>query len=94
MKYFDWDEVKNVKLQSERGVLFEKIKVALESGKRLDTYNHPNQKRYPNQKIMVVEIDNYAYLVPYVREGDKVFLKTIIPSRKATKKFLRKENEL
>lgn len=64
--------------------------MAVEEGRILDTYDHPNQKRYPGQKIMVVEIDNYAYLVPYVRNEEKVFLKTIIPSRKATKKYLRR----
>ena len=91
MKYFDWDEGKNKILIKERGISFEEIKVAVERGGLLDTYNHPNQKRYPGQKIMVVEIDNYAYLVPYVRDEKKVFLKTIIPSRKATKKYLRRE---
>ena len=55
----------------------------------LDTYDHPNQKRYPGQKIMAVEIDNYVYLVPYVLDGERIFFKTIIPSRKATKKYLR-----
>lgn len=90
MKYFDWDEEKNKILKKERGISFEEIKVELEEGRKLDTYDHPNQKRYPGQKIMVVEIDNYAYLVPYVGSEEKVFLKTIIPSRKATKKYLRK----
>lgn len=89
MKYFDWDEEKNWKLQAERGISFEEIKVAIESGKVLDAFDHPNQKRYPNQKIIVVEIDDYVYLVPYVKKDEeKVFLKTIIPSRKATKKYL------
>lgn len=91
MKYFDWDEKKNKILIKSRGISFEEIKVAVESGYLLDSYNHPNQKRYPGQKIMVVEIDNYAYLVPYVRDEEKVFLKTIIPSRKATKKYLRRK---
>lgn len=90
MKYFDWDEVKNALLKKERGISFEEIKVAVESGKVLDTFDHPNQARYPNQKIMVVEIEDYAYLVPYIRNEEKVFLKTIIPSRKATKKYLRR----
>ena len=65
--------------------------MAVESGYLLDSYNHPNQKRYPGQKIMVVEIEDYAYLVPYVRDEEKVFLKTVIPSRKATKKYLRRK---
>lgn len=88
MKYFDWDEEKNRKLQARRGISFEEIKVAIESGKLLDTFNHPNQKGYPNQKIMVVQINDYAFLVPFIEDEEKVFLKTIIPSRKATKKYL------
>lgn len=91
MKYFDWDEGKNKTLIENRSISFEEIKVAVESGYLLDSYDHPNQKRYPGQKIMVVEIENYAYLVPYVRDEEKVFLKTIIPSRKATKKYLRRK---
>ena len=88
MIYFDWDEGKNKILIKERGISFEDIKVTVETGGVLDAYNHPNQERYPGQKIMVVEIDNYAYLVPYVRDEEKIFLKTVIPSRKATKKYL------
>lgn len=91
MKYFDWDEEKNKTLSKERGISFEEIKVAAESGRLLDILDHPNQKRYPGQKIMVVEVEGYAYLVPYVRDEEKVFLKTIIPSRKATKKYLRRK---
>lgn len=90
MQYFDWDDEKNKILIKSRGISFEEIKVAVESGYLLDSYNHPNQKRYPGQRIMVVEIEDYAYLVPYVRDEEKVFLKTIIPSRKATKKYLRR----
>ncbi len=91
MKYFDWDEGKNKVLIEIRGISFEEIKVVVETVGVLDAYDHPNQKRYPGQKIMVVEVDNYAYLVPYVRDEEKVFLKTIIPSRKATKKYLRRK---
>lgn len=91
MKYFDWDQEKNKILIKERGISFEDIKVAVDGSKVLDTYDHPNQKRYPGQKIMVVNINDYAYLVPYVRDQEKVFLKTIIPSRKATKKYLRRK---
>ena len=90
MKYLDWDEKKNQKLISERGISFEEIKVAMESGKILDNFDHSNQAHYSGQKIMAVEINGYAYLVPYVEEKKKYFLKTIIPSRKATKKYLRR----
>ncbi|MBI2326957.1 toxin [Candidatus Curtissbacteria bacterium] len=95
MKYFDWDERKNLKLKIERGIGFDDVQVAIEEGKLLDTTGHPNKKKYPNQKMFVVEIGNYAYLVPFVEDEEKIFLKTIFPSRKATKKYLfqRKENK-
>ena len=91
MKYFDWDKEKNKILIKKRGISFEEIRVALDEDIILDDYDHPNQKRYPGQKIMVVKVNNYAYLVPYVRDGEKIFLKTIIPSRKATKKYLERK---
>lgn len=94
MKYFDWDEGKNKVLIKSRGISFEEIKVAVESGYLLDSYNHPNQKRYPGQKIMVVEIDDYVYLVPFIEDEEKYFLKTIFPSRKATKKYLGEKDEI
>jgi len=58
----------------------------MERGEVLDTIEHPNQERYPGQKIAVVMIDTYIYLVTYVENNDEIFLKTIIPSRKATNK--------
>jgi len=88
VKVFDWDEEKNVLLKKLRGITFEDVQTAVENGKALDDFIHPNRKRYPNQRILVVEIENYAYYVPYVEEEDKLFLKTIFPSRKATKKYL------
>lgn len=93
MKYFDWDESKNKTLSIERGISFEEIKVAVEEGRVLDVYDHPNQKKYPGQKIVVVEIKNYAYVVPFVEDNEKIFFKTIIPNRKETKKYLRKERK-
>lgn len=91
MKYCDWDEEKNQKLIKERGISFEEIKVSLDSGGLIDSYKHPNRKRYPGQKIMAVRIEDYIYLVPYIENEDRIFLKTIIPSRKATRKYIRKE---
>ncbi len=67
---------------------FERVVVAVESGGLLDMTDHPNQARYPRQKVMIVAIDGYAYLVPYVAEDDYYFLKTVIPSRKATRERL------
>ncbi len=63
----------------------------LEGQDVLDVLEHPNKKSYPGQKIAIVSIDDYAYLVPYVQDGDDIFLKTIIPSRKATREYLRTE---
>jgi hypothetical protein len=88
VKEFSWDAEKNALLHEERGVCFEDILVALERGALLDVLEHPNQAKYPGQKIMVVEVAEYAYLVPYVENGDQLFLKTVIPSRKATREYL------
>jgi len=90
MKYFDWNSQKNEKLREERDIGFEECLLAIEQGKILDILEHKNKKKYPNQKIFVLEISGYAYLVLFVEDKDKVFLKTIIPSRKATKEYLLK----
>ena len=90
MKYFDWDEEKNNKLKETRDVSFEEIILAISNNQILDVLTHPNKEKYPNQKMFVVELFNYAYLVPFVEDKDKYFLKTIYPSREATKKFLNK----
>lgn len=88
MKFFDWSEEKNEKLKEERGVSFEEVLVAVSEGKVLDVVEHPNRKKYANQKILIIEINNYAYLVPFVEDRDKIFFKTIIPNRKASEKYL------
>lgn len=93
MKYFDWNEDKNELLKLERNISFEQVVIAIISGGLLKTLRHPNKRRYPNQKMYVVEIDKYAYLVPFVEDTKKKFLKTIIPSRKMTKKYLIKKNK-
>lgn len=89
MKPYDWSEAKNSKLKTERGVSFEDVLTALDEGLLLDTITHPNKLRYNNQKVYVVKIEDYIYLVPYVEDDEKIFLKTIIPSRKATRKYLK-----
>jgi len=91
MKVFRWDNEKNEWLIKHRGVCFEQVVLLLEAQDVLDVLEHPNKKSYPGQKIAIVRIGNYAYLVPYVQDGDDIFLKTIIPSRKATREYLRKE---
>lgn len=88
MKYFEWNEEKNEKLKKERNISFEIIVSQIEMGYLLDIVEHSNQEKYKNQSIYIVEYEKYAYLVPFVEEDDKIFLKTIIPSRKATKKYV------
>ena len=88
MKYYDWDEEKNELLKQIRGVSFEQVVLAIEIGDLVDRLKHPNPARYPNQKVFLVKIEDYIYSVPYIEENDKIFLKTIIPNRKATKKYL------
>jgi len=89
MKVFRWDNDKNEWLIKHRGVCFEQVVLLLDAQDVLDVLEHPNQKSYPGQKIVIVRIDNYAYLVPCIRDGNDIFLKTIIPSRKATREYLR-----
>ena len=88
MDHYRWNHEKNLKLKAERGISFEQVAMHIERGDVLDVVQHINQKRYPNQLILVVEIDNYAYLVPFVEDDQGKFLKTIIPSRKATREYL------
>ena len=88
MKYYDWNDEKNKILKKLRGVSFEQVELAIESGDLVDRVKHPNSEKYPNQKVFVVKIENYIYSVPYVEDDEKIFLKTIIPSSKATKKYL------
>ena len=88
MKQINWNSTKNQQLISERGVSLEDIVFYLQQGALLDDIEHPNSDKYPNQRVFVINIDNYAYLVPYVENRKEIFLKTIIPSRKATKLYL------
>ncbi|HBB44317.1 MAG: hypothetical protein UW27_C0010G0035 [Parcubacteria group bacterium GW2011_GWA1_44_13] len=87
MKYFDWNPEKNRKLIKERGISFEICLVYIEQGKILDIIENKNP--YEHQFVYVIEIDEYIYYVPFVEDEEKIFLKTIIPSRKATKKYLK-----
>ena len=88
MKPFRWAADKNDLLKLEQGISFEKVVVAIEAEGLLDVLVHPNAARYPRQRVLVVVCDAYAYLVPFVEEADHYFLKTIIPSRKATRDYL------
>ncbi|MBF0275583.1 MAG: BrnT family toxin [Nitrospinae bacterium] len=93
MKIFKWNAEKNEILLKERGVTFEEIVQKIESGAKVIETKHPNQKKYPNQNIMIIDVNGYAYMVPYIKNNDEYFLKTIIPSRKATKKYLGENDE-
>ncbi len=88
MKYFTWNPEKNEKLKKERNISFEEVVFHMQNDDEVAVISHPNQSRYPNQKVSVVVIDGYAYLVPFVESETEIFLKTIIPSRKATKKYV------
>lgn len=89
MKVFRWDNEKNEWLNQNRGVCFEEVVILMEREDVIETIEHPNQDRYPGQKIAIVRIDDCVYLVPYIQEEEGIILKTIIPSRKATKKHVR-----
>jgi len=88
MKYIDWNDEKNEMLKKFRGVSFEQVELAIASGDLVARIKHPNPAKYPNQKVFLVRIENYIYSVPYVEDNEKIFLKTIIPNSKATKKYL------
>ena len=92
MKVYTWNAERNEWLQKERGVSFEEIVLNIQLGNEVAVYDHPNTKKYPNQKISVVLIEDYAYLVPFLENENQIFLKTIIPSRKATKQYIGDEN--
>jgi uncharacterized DUF497 family protein len=87
MKNINWNTEKSLALKESRGICFEDVVFHIEKGDILADYQHRNQQKYAGQRIMVVGINNYAYLVPYVESKDEVFLKTIIPSRKATGRY-------
>jgi len=88
VKSFDWNDEKNEQLKNDRGVSFEEIVFHLSQGDLLDIVQHPNQKKYPGQRIFIVNVENYACLVPFAEDNKSIFLKTIIPSRKMTRIYL------
>jgi uncharacterized DUF497 family protein len=88
MKRFDWDLNKNYQLIKERGISFEDVVYRIQGGGLLTVLEHPNKKKYGHQKLFVVEMNGYAYAVPFVENETTIFLKTIFPSRKLTRFFL------
>ena len=93
MAVFRWNPIKNDWLVQARGMSFERIVAAIEAGQLLDILVHPNQERYPGQKLLVVKLHRYAWLVPMVESDDGFFLITAFPSRKATRKYLENDDE-
>jgi hypothetical protein len=93
VKIYARNPEKNDLLMEERGISFEEVVLNIQLGNEVDIYDHPNQERYPGQKISVVLIEGYAYLVPFVETDEEIFLKTIIPSRKATRQHSGGHNE-
>jgi len=90
MKQFRWNHQKNAELKSEREISFEQIVLAIEGDGLLDAIRHPNLDKYPNQYVFVMAFEDYVYLVPFVEEAEFYFLKTVIPSRKATRDYLQR----
>ena len=88
MALFDWNDEKNEWLKREREITFEDVIFHLTHDGLLDTIEHPNQERCPGQRIFIISVDGYAYVVPFVEDEDIIFLKTIVPSRKMTKLYL------
>lgn len=89
MRRFNWNAEQNQQLIRERGVSFEDVVFFILQGDILDNVKHPNSEKYPGQRIFVISIDEYVHLVPYVESAEEIFLKTVIPSRKATREYLR-----
>lgn len=88
MGIYRWDPSKNDTLIRERRISFEEVLLAIEQGHLLDVIENPNQERYRGQRALVVEIGGYIHLVPFIERGEEIFLKTIIPSRKLTQRYL------
>ncbi len=88
IRLFTWDAEKSQLLKADRGVSFEDVVFYIATGHLLDVVQHPNTEKYAHQRMFVVKIDNYIYLVPFVESKIETFLKTIIPSRKATRQYL------
>ncbi len=90
---FDWDNDKNEELKRERGISFEKILFLILNDRILDIVEHPNRTKYADQRLYVINVDDYAYIVPFEDRKGVRFLKTIFPSRRYTRKYLRREGE-
>lgn len=85
---YEYNAEKNIKLKKERGISFEEVIFYINNGGLLDVISHPNQDKYAHQRFYVIDVEGYIYLVPFIEENNRIFLKTIFPSRKQTKKYL------
>lgn len=88
MIIYDWNKDKNILLKQTRSISFEQVVMHIEQGDLVDIIKHPNSEKYANQKILLVNINEYIYSIPFVENKNIRFLKTIIPSRALTKKYL------
>ena len=91
MKYFSWNNEKNQLLKTERNISFEEVVFQIEKKRILDIVEHPNQEKYKGQKIFIISIHNYAYLVPFMESGEEIFLKTC---QATTRKLHRRQLEI
>lgn len=91
MKFYAWNEEKNKWLKKTRNISFEDIVAAIDAGAVLDDTLNPNQTLYPNQRAKIIKLNNYAYVVPYIEDEQKYFLKTAFPSRNATRKYIKRK---
>lgn len=93
--YFNWDDAKNELLKVNRGISFEEIVFFISEGKIVDVIQHPNPVKYPDQMMYLLEINDYIFVVPFIRnqENQEIFLKTIYPSRYFTKIYLNREKK-
>ncbi len=94
MKLINWNTEKNELLKKERNISFEEIVIEIINNNVVDTIDHPNQEKYPNQKVYLISINDYIYFVPFVENETEIFFKTIIPSRKETKKYKKNERKV
>lgn len=85
---FEWNEEKDAVLRDRYGIGFEECVTAVRSGLLIADLKHPNRMRYPNQRLLILKINDYAWDVPYVRDGNTLFLKTLFPNRKHTARYL------
>ncbi len=90
---YSWNKEKNLLLKETRKISFEQVVMHIEQGDLMDVIKHPNEEKYTNQKILIINVNNYIYTIPFIENINERFLKTIIPSRKFTKKYLGDYNE-